>query len=73
MQNEGFNASHTKVCEIQNHLTLKHKNRQPAQICKLAIEVVPGIGLEPTRLSALAPETSASTISPSGLYGCKGK
>ena len=34
--------------------------------------MVPRIGLEPTRLSALAPETSASTISPSGLYECKG-
>ena len=33
---------------------------------------VPRIGLEPTRLSALAPETSASTISPSGLCDCKG-
>ena len=29
--------------------------------------LVPRIGLEPTRLSTLAPETSASTISPSGL------
>ena len=34
--------------------------------------VVPRIGLEPTRLAALAPETSASTISPSGLCECKG-
>ena len=33
---------------------------------------VPRIGLEPTRLSALAPETSASTISPSGHCDCKG-
>ena len=33
---------------------------------------VPRIGLEPTRLSTLAPETSASTISPSGpLRGAK--
>ena len=28
---------------------------------------VPRIGVEPTRLSTLAPETSASTISPPGL------
>ena len=34
---------------------------------------VPRIGLEPTRLSALAPETSASTISPSGHCSRKGK
>ena len=33
---------------------------------------MPRIGLEPTRLSTLAPETSASTISPSGLWRCKG-
>ena len=33
---------------------------------------VPRIGLEPTRLSALAPETSASTISPSGHCDRKG-
>ena len=29
--------------------------------------VVPGTGLEPARLSPLAPETSASTIPPPGL------
>ena len=35
--------------------------------------VVPRIGVEPTRLSTLAPETSASTISPPGpLLRCKG-
>ena len=40
----------------------------------LAISV-PRTGLEPARLSTLAPETSASTIPPPGLGGglrCKG-
>ena len=32
---------------------------------------VPRIGVEPTRLSTLAPETSASTISPPGPLRCK--
>ena len=39
----------------------------------LSLIYVPRIGLEPTRLSTLAPETSASTISPPGpLLRCKG-
>lgn len=33
--------------------------------------VVPRTGLEPARLAALAPETSASTIPPPGLCECK--
>lgn len=33
---------------------------------------VPRTGLEPARLAALAPETSASTIPPPGLLQCKG-
>ena len=33
--------------------------------------VVPGTGLEPARLAALAPETSASTIPPPGHCECK--
>ena len=32
---------------------------------------VPRTGLEPARLAALAPETSASTIPPPGLCECK--
>ena len=32
--------------------------------------VVPRTGLEPARLSALAPETSASTIPPPGQGNC---
>ena len=32
---------------------------------------VPRTGLEPARLAALAPETSASTIPPPGLCVCK--
>ena len=32
---------------------------------------VPRTGLEPARLAALAPETSASTIPPPGLAGAK--
>ena len=32
---------------------------------------VPRTGLEPARLAALAPETSASTIPPPGLLRCK--
>ena len=43
-----------------------HKKRSSSEL------LVPRIGLEPTRLSALAPETSASTISPSGHCDCKG-
>lgn len=34
---------------------------------------VPGTGLEPARLAALAPETSASTIPPPGHCECKDK
>ena len=34
--------------------------------------MVPRTGLEPARLAALAPETSASTIPPPGLCDCKG-
>ena len=34
---------------------------------------VPRTGLEPARLAALAPETSASTIPPPGLCDCKFK
>ncbi len=33
----------------------------------LSLEIVPEIGVEPTRREALAPETSVSTISPLGL------
>ena len=33
---------------------------------------VPRTGLEPARLAALAPETSASTIPPPGHCECKG-
>ena len=32
-----------------------------------SFEIVPEIGVEPTRREALAPETSVSTISPLGL------
>ena len=46
-------------------LNLLNKKRSSTEL------LVPGIGLEPTRLSALAPETSASTISPSGLATAK--
>ena len=34
---------------------------------------VPRTGVEPARLAALAPETSASTIPPPGLLLCKGR
>ena len=44
----------------------KTKKRRATFVVRLK-NLVPRIGLEPTRLAALAPETSASTISPSGL------
>ena len=34
---------------------------------------MPRTGVEPARLAALAPETSASTIPPPGLLLCKGR
>ncbi len=49
------------------HITLNKK-------AETSIEVsasVPRTGLEPARLAALAPETSASTIPPPGLLWCK--
>ena len=43
------------------------KNCRPTKKTDLKVSLhVPRIGLEPTCLAALAPETSASTISPSG-------
>lgn len=38
---------------------------------ELRDSTVPRTGLEPARLAALAPETSASTIPPPGLLQCK--
>ena len=40
---------------------------------RLLLFIVPRIGLEPTCRKALAPETSASTISPPGLKFTKTK
>ena len=46
------------------------ENKREINYCMLASYlsyVVPRTGLEPARLAALAPETSASTIPPPGL------
>lgn len=45
----------------------ERENRNQLRINYLRFIVVPRTGLEPARLSALAPETSASTIPPPGL------
>ncbi len=42
------------------------ENRKQLEINYLRFFEVPRIGVEPTRLAALAPETSASTIPPPG-------
>ena len=61
---------------LQTTLPRRHTLTSPILGTKKAIvfqqSLVPRIGLEPTRLSTLAPETSASTISPSGLLLRKG-
>ena len=56
----------------RNTLTESYSGKRKRSPPKRTPFEVPRIGLEPTRLSALAPETSASTISPSGLCDCKG-
>ena len=51
----------------------ERENRNQLRINYLRFIVVPRTGLEPARLSTLAPETSASTIPPPGLgvVGCR--
>ena len=56
----------------RNTLTEPYSGKRKRSFLKKTPFEVPRIGLEPTRLAALAPETSASTISPSGLCECKG-
>ena len=50
-----------KACLAESYSGYKKKSSPRTAL-------VPRIGLEPTCLAALAPETSASTISPSGQY-----
>ena len=47
-------------------------NREDSELRLNLFFFVPGTRLELARLAALAPETSASTIPPPGLCGCKG-
>ena len=50
---------------------IESENRKQLRINYLQFLVVPRTGLEPARLAALAPETSASTIPPPGHCDCK--
>ena len=56
-----------RVSDSHRHPATNHHNQQNREQHHCYPLFVPRIGLEPTRLSTLAPETSASTISPSGL------
>ena len=60
------------IVEGEFTLTIQKKTNNNIVVTRL-INNVPRIGLEPTCREALAPETSVSTISPSGLVsGNKG-
>ena len=60
-------------CGRENLYVRKPRRSENNKGCRIRQPSVPRIGVEPTRLSTLAPETSASTISPSGhLLRCKG-
>lgn len=62
------------LCSVDKWLTKSYiKKIKSLKISDLIKNRVPRTGLEPARLAALAPETSASTIPPPGLCDCKGR
>lgn len=74
LQSAGFNHSPTfQGCGVDGVRTTWHKFFQDSALpweCHMSIppellhQVVPRVGLEPTRLTALVPKTSVSTIPP---------